>query len=180
MRRVVQPAPQVPGFFDGAVFADFDRNLSWPRPSKPFASPALCLAWLLLEPLAGRSDWRRLHLELAEQFDPFAKTRCGFRRFAKQSLQSFADLLRDSLTVGMININSIAHGNFLTRPRLRACKLCGSRPPPLAICASARFEQRVRRNDLWLSATCAIFQRRAAVSPSRIRCAAFGSEGRGR
>jgi len=136
-------------------FADFDRYLSWPQPSKPFAAPALSLARLLLE---------RLHLELAEQLDLFAKTRFGFWRFAKESLQSLADLLRDGLTVGMVNINSVAH-KFPDSTRFRAGKLWGPRPPPLAICASARFEQRAWRNDLWLSATCAVSQRRAAVSP---------------
>jgi len=90
-------------------FADFDRYLSWPQPSKPFAAPALSLARLLLKSLAGCSDWRRLHLELAERLDLFAKTCFGFWRFAKESLQSLADLLRDSLTVGMVNINSVAH-----------------------------------------------------------------------
>jgi len=145
-------------------FADFDRYLSWPQPSKPFAAPALSLARLLLEPLALWSDWRRLHLELAEQLDLFAKTRFRFWRFAKESLQSLADLLRDSLTVGMVNINSVAH-KFPDSTRFRAGKLWGPRPPPLAICASARFEQRAWRNDLWLSATCAVSQRRAAVSP---------------
>jgi hypothetical protein len=136
-------------------FADFDRYLSRPQPSKPLAAPALSLARLLLE---------RLHLELAEQLDLFAKTRFGFWRFAKESLQSLADLLRDGLTAGMVNINSVAH-KFPDSTRFRAGKLWGPRPPPLAICASARFEQRAWRNDLWLSATCAVSQRRAAVSP---------------
>jgi hypothetical protein len=166
-------------YFSTAQVADLDRNLSWPQPSKPIAAPALSLARLFVRHLAGRSDWRRLHLELAEQLDLLAKTCSRFRRLAKESLQSLADLLGDSPSVGMVNVNSVAHGN-LDAGWFQARKFCGPRPPPLAIRASARFEQRVRNQG-----PLAIRDMRRVLTAgdglaSRIRRAAFGSEGRRR
>jgi hypothetical protein len=55
-----------------------------------------------------------LPVQLAKPLEVFSEARYGPWLFTQERLQSFADLLRDGRAVGMVNINSVAHGNFLT------------------------------------------------------------------
>jgi len=145
-----------------------------PQQSKPFATFACTRA------RAGGG--RRRGVAPAEHLELPAQARSQARLVAQQNLQSFSDLLGNRRTVDMIDVNSAAHGSVLTRskpnPVLQA-QGPGRRDRRLWLSARA-LVLNSGSEHLWLSATCAVFQRRAAVSSVKIHRPDFGSAGQAR
>ena len=87
-----------------------------PQQSEPFAAFA-CWAILRFGFLAERSDRGRLPVAPAEHLDLSIECRRRAWLITQDRLQSFADLLINCRTVGVIDVNSVAHGDILTRSK---------------------------------------------------------------